>query len=56
MNTVIDGKQCTMAWYVDDNIITHVDPNAVTLGIDKIEEKFGKMTVTRGKPNEIGLS
>ena len=42
-----------MAWYVDDNIITHVDPNVVTLVIDKIEEKFGKMTVTRGKPNEV---
>jgi hypothetical protein len=48
-NAIIDGKQCTIGWYVDDNIITHIDPNAVTWVIDKIEEKFGKMVVTRGK-------
>jgi hypothetical protein len=45
----IKGKQCTIAWYVDDNKISHVDGTVVTDIIEKIEAKFGKMTVTRGK-------
>jgi hypothetical protein len=46
---MINGKQCTIGWYVDDNKISHIDPAVVTIIIEKIEEKFGKMTVTRGK-------
>ena len=47
-NCMIDGKQCTIAWYVDDTKISHKDPKVVTSIIEKIEERFGKMTVTRG--------
>ena len=47
-NSVIDGKQCTIAWYVDDTKISHVDPNVVTSIIDQLENRFEKMTVTRG--------
>jgi len=47
-NCTINGKQCTIAWYVDDNKISHVDPDVVTSIIEKIEERFDKMTVTRG--------
>jgi hypothetical protein len=48
-NCMIDGKQCTVVWYVDDNKISHVDTRVVTELIERIEDKFGKMTVTRGK-------
>jgi hypothetical protein len=48
-NKMIEGSQCTIAWYVDDNKISHVKARVVTDIINKIEEKFGKMTVTRGK-------
>jgi hypothetical protein len=48
-NKMFDGKQCTITWYVDDNKISHVDANVVTKVILKIEERFGKMSVTRGK-------
>jgi hypothetical protein len=48
-NKMINEKQCTIGWYVDDTKISHVDANVVTDVIKKIEEKFGKMTVTRGK-------
>ena len=48
-NSQIEGKQCTIAWYVDDNKISHVDDTVVTDIIEKIEAKFGKMTETRGK-------
>ena len=47
-NKIIEGKQCTIAWYVDDNKISHDDPKVVSDIIKKIELKFGKMTVTRG--------
>ncbi|KAI2502074.1 Reverse transcriptase (RNA-dependent DNA polymerase) [Fragilaria crotonensis] len=48
-NKVINGKQCTIAWYVDDMKISHVDANVVSQIIEQIEERFGKMTVTRGR-------
>jgi len=52
-NAIIDGKHCTIGWYVDNNIVTHIDPDTVTWVIDKIEEKFGNMTVTRGKSHDF---
>ena len=48
-NKMIDGHQCTIVWYVDDNKISHVDEAVVSNVIALIEEKVGKMTVTRGK-------
>jgi hypothetical protein len=44
----INEKQCTIAWYVDNTKISHVDPEVVTTMINKLEAHFGKMTVTRG--------
>lgn len=48
-NKTINKKQCTVVWYVDDTKISHEDPKVVDWVIQKIEEKFGKMSVTRGK-------
>jgi hypothetical protein len=48
-NKMVDGKQCTIAWFVDDNKISHVSPAVVTTVVETIEGRFGKMTVTRGK-------
>ena len=48
-NKDIDGTQCTICWYVDDTKISHKDHNVVSDIIQEIEDKFGKMTVTRGK-------
>jgi len=47
-NCAIDGKQCTIAWHVDDNKISHVNSNVVDEIIGLIESKFGKMTIVRG--------
>jgi hypothetical protein len=52
-NKNIDGKQCTIAWYVDDNKFLHEDHNVVTHIIETIEGKFGKMTVTRGTEHVV---
>jgi hypothetical protein len=46
---MIDGSQCTIAWYVDDTKISHVNPDVVTRVIETLEGNFGKMTVTRGR-------
>ena len=48
-NCDIEGSQCTIAWYVDDNKISHVNPDVVTMIIGKIEERFDTMTVMRGR-------
>lgn len=29
-NVKINGKQCTIVWYVDDNKVSHVDPSVVS--------------------------
>ena len=55
-NKVINGKQCTIGWYVDDNIMGHKDSRVVTEVIAKIEERFPGLTVQRGKELEfLGL-
>jgi hypothetical protein len=45
-NKVIDGKQCTIVWHVDDTNISHEDSKALSDVIQKIEARFGQMTVT----------
>jgi hypothetical protein len=47
-NATIEGSQCTIGWFVDDTKISHVNPNVVTSIIALLEERFGKMSVTRG--------
>jgi hypothetical protein len=46
-----------IAWCVDDMKILHVKESVVTDVIHKIEEHFGKMTVTRGTKHVfLGMS
>ena len=49
VNKIINGKQCTIYWYVDDSKISHVNPETVDWVIKCLEEQFGKMTVNREK-------
>ena len=48
-NAMINGAQCTIAWYVDDLIITHKDNDVVEGIVNQLEAKFGKMNVSRGQ-------
>ena len=48
-NMTINGKVCTILWYVDDVKLSHVDAKVVSGLIKKLEKKFGKLTVNRGK-------
>ena len=51
-NKIINEKQCTILWHVDDLKISHCDSNIVTSVISQIEDEFGReapITKTRGK-------
>lgn len=50
---MIDGKQCTIVWWVDDNKISHVSPHVVEEIISATEANFGKMVVTRGDTHTL---
>ena len=52
-NKIVNGKQCTICWYVDDNKISHEDENVVTEMITEIEKYFGKMVVSRGDKHDL---
>ena len=47
-NKIIDGKQCTVVWYVDDNKISHADTKVVPNIFDKMKEYFGDIKIYRG--------
>ena len=51
-NKQINGKQCTIVWYVDDVKISHAEEKVVRQVISDIERPFGKMNVTIGKEHE----
>jgi hypothetical protein len=48
-NKMINGKQCTIAWYVDDNKVSHVSEDVLTEVIDEVKKHFGELVVSRGK-------
>jgi len=48
-NKLIDGTQCTICWYVDDVKISHMKESVITEILNKMENTFGKMTISRGK-------
>jgi hypothetical protein len=47
-NKMINGKQCTITWYVDDNKISHADQNVVDDVIQTIEERVPGLVVSKG--------
>ena len=59
-NKMVDGKQCTILWHVDDLKISHVDSDVVTKIISTINQEFGKeapITVKRGKVHDyLGMT
>jgi predicted secreted hydrolase len=46
-NKDISGKQFTIVWHVDDTKISqHTDNKGVSYVIEKIEARFGEMSIT----------
>ena len=55
-NKVINGKQCTLGWYVDDNFLSHEDTKVVDEVIEMVESHFPGLSVERGKKlNFLGM-
>ena len=49
-NKTINGKQCTIVWYVDDLKISHMELSVIREILDVIQSKFsGELVVTTGK-------
>ena len=59
-NKMINNKQCTILWHVDDLKISHVDAEVVEDIISRLNERYGgraPLTVTRGKVHEyLGMT
>ena len=56
-NKIINGSQCTIAFYVEDNKISHKDPAVVKQIIIDIEKHLAKMSVDEGPSfNFIGMN
>jgi hypothetical protein len=53
---MIDGKQCTIVWHVDDLKTSHVDPEVNAKIVVLIDEEFGKeapiTVITQGKTHD----
>ena len=55
-NKIINDKQCSIGWYVDDNILSHVEPAVVDSVIALIEQYFPGLVIERGKSlNFLGM-
>jgi len=50
---VYSQKQFTIAWYVDEIRISHVNPDLGTQIINDIEMKFGKLSVSSGHKHKF---
>ena len=48
-NKIINGKQCTIIWFVDDNKIIQMDPAVVDSIIKELTKYFGELSITKGK-------
>lgn len=59
-NKIVNGKQHTVGWHVDDFILTYEDPSVNDGLISWFQEKYGKLspiTVNRGKTHEyLGMT
>ena len=52
-NNMINGKQCTIVWYVDDSNVSHVDPEVVSEVINLMKKYVGDLSITRGKEHRF---
>ena len=59
-NQIVNGKQMTVVFHVDDMKLSHVNPDVVTKYIKKLDGVYGKtdpMSITRGKKHEyLGMT
>ena len=46
-NNIIEGKQCTIAWYVDDNKLSHKNSYVISDIINEVKKHFGELSIVR---------
>ena len=54
-NKMVNGKQFTIVFHIDDLLLSNKNPNIVTLYIRKLQQEYGSredLTVTSGKIHE----
>ena len=52
-NNMINKKECTIVWYLDDNKISHVD-ETLTQVLSELEEHFGYLVISRREKHNFG--
>ena len=50
---IIEGKQYTIVWFVDDNKAYHVKPKIIDELISDLKLNFGDLVITRGKKHSF---
>ena len=56
-NKIVKGKQCTMAWHVDDAIASHDDQKVLDVLGEQMQKDFRKMDITTGtKHSFLGMN
>lgn len=54
---MVNGKSCTICWYVDDNKISHAEQSVLEDILHKLKVHFGELTVTCGNTHTLlGMS
>jgi hypothetical protein len=48
-NKIVNGKQCTILWHVDDLKISHENENVVSASLDEMNEHVTPLVVSQGK-------
>ena len=48
-NNLVNGKQCTLVWYLDYNKVSHMETKVLEDLINDFKKCFGELVVTRGK-------
>ena len=55
-NKIINGKQCPIQWYVDDNKVTHGSEDVITGVVDIFKKIFVELVMySRNKDTFLGM-
>ena len=50
---MINGKQCTIVWYVDDIKLSQIDPNIFKEILKETQKHFGELVISRGDEHDF---
>ena len=52
-NKILETKQCTIVWYVDENKASHVKTKLIDELISYLKVRFGDLVITSGKKHSF---